>query len=125
MEHPHADLVRRAFVAFEHGDEATVRELFHPDIRWWVGHRELVGLDAVLADFARILDLTGGDYRAEPRDFLGSDSHAIALTRAVASRADGRRLAVDQAVIFSVSDGRLVECHHVAYDEATWDAFFA
>lgn len=130
QEHPNAALVRRAFEAFESSDDATVSELFHPMIRWRVGGSgpasgETVGIDGVLANYRRILEWTAGDYHAEPRDFLGSEHHAIALTRARASRPDGRRLDVQQAVIFTVRDGRFVECHHMAYDEAAWDAFFA
>ncbi|GAA3191057.1 nuclear transport factor 2 family protein [Dactylosporangium siamense] len=129
MEHPNADLVRRAFAAFESGDLATIRALFAADIVWRVGGHgpasgETVGLDAVLANFQQIMTWTAGDYAAHPVDFLGSDRHAVALTRARASRPDGRTLDVAQAVVFEVAGGRLVSCQHMAYDEAAWDAFF-
>lgn len=129
-EHPNAALVRRAFTAFEHGDDTVVRELFAPDIVWRVGGRgpasgTAVGLDAVQGNFRRILEWTAGDYRVVPVAFLGAAHHAVALTRAVASRPDGRVLDVEQAVVFEVRGGKLVRCQHLAYDEDAWDAFFA
>jgi len=129
-EHPNADLVRRAHEAFEQGDVDTARTLFAPDIVWTVtgtGPASGVtrGFDGVLANFAKIMEWTAGDYHAEPVDYLGSDDHAVALTHLTASRPDGRTIDVDEAVIFTVRDGMLAKAQHMAYDEAAWDAFFA
>lgn len=129
-EHPNADLVRRAHAAFKAGDGATIAELFSPDIVWTVtgtgpASGTTVGMEGVLGNFGQIMEWTAGTYQAAPIDYLGSDDHVVALAHVTASRPDGRTLDVDEAVVFTVRDGRLVFAQHMAYDEAAWDGFFA
>lgn len=107
----------------------TVREIFDWDhIRWVLpGSSQVsgvdVGMDAVFANFQRCIELTGGTYKAVGVDYLGSDDHAIALTHLTARRGD-RTLKIDEAVIFTVRDGRFVEAYHLPYDQQLWDDFF-
>lgn len=127
-EHPHADLVRRAHQAFESGDAAAVRELFHEDIRWVMPGRSQVsgvdhGLPEVMANFQRCMELTNGTYRAVGVDYLGSDRHAVALSHLSAER-DGKVLELDECVIFEVVDGKLANAFHLPYDQYAWDEFF-
>ena len=129
-EHPHATMVRRAHAAFKSGDMQAVREMFDWDsIRWVVPGRSLVsgvdiGMEAVFANFGKCVELSNGTYNAVGFDYLGSDDHAVALAHLTAER-DGMRLEVDEAVVFTVRDGRFVEAHHLAYDQDAWDQFFS
>ena len=57
-DHPNADLIRRAYAAFQQGDLDTVRSLFDADIVWHApGNNQLSGdhsgVDNVLALFGR------------------------------------------------------------------------
>ena len=128
-EHPHATMVREAHAAFKSGDMQAVREMFDWDsIRWVVPGRSLVsgvdiGMEAVFANFGKCVELSNGTYNAVGFDYLGSDDHAVALAHLTAER-DGRRLEVDEAVVFTVRDGRFVEAYHLAYDQDAWDQFF-
>lgn len=129
-DHPNADLVRRAHAAFKAGDVAEIGRLFADDIVWTVTGNSptagtTVGMAGVMANFGDIMRWTGGTYDAEPLDYLGSEDHAVNVSRATASRPDGRRLDVQEVVVFRIRDGKLAEAQHMAYDEAAWDAFFA
>jgi hypothetical protein len=76
------------------------------------------------AGCCKCLKLTDGTYNAVGFDYLGSDDHAIALSHLTARRGD-RMLEIDEAVIFTVREGRFVEAYHLAYDQYAWDEFFA
>src|SRR6056297_3862809 len=129
-EHPNATKVRRAHEAFKTGDMDTVRELFDwDDIRWVLPGKSIVsgvdhGMEAVFANFGRCHELTDGTYSAIGFDYLGSDDHAVALARLTAQR-NGRSLELDEAVIFTIRDGKFVEAYHLAYDQYAWDEFFS
>ncbi len=129
-EHPNADLVRRAHAAFKSGDMAAVQELFAADIVWTVTGKGRAsgttkGMDNVIKNFMDIMEWTEGTYNAEPTDYLGSDTHAINMSHVTARRPDGRTLDLDELVVFTVRDGKLVDAQHMAYDEQAWDDFFA
>jgi hypothetical protein len=129
-EHPHAALVRRAHEAFKTGDMDTVREIFDWDaIRWTLPGKSLVsgvdiGMEQVFANFGKCMELTDGTYNAVGFDYLGGENHAVALAHLTAQR-NGRTLEVDEAVVFTVRGGRLVEAYHLAYDQDAWDEFFS
>lgn len=129
VEHPNAAMVRRAHEAFKSGDMDTVREIFDwESIRWVLPGTSLVsgvdiGMEQVFGNFGKCMELTDGTYQAVGFDYLGSDDHAVALAHLTARRGD-RTLEVDEAVIFTVRDGKLVEAYHLAYDQYAWDAFF-
>ena len=65
MAHPNEDLTRRGFDAFGKGDVDTLRELFDQDAVWHVPGRSQLsgdhrGMDAILGNFAKTAELTGG-----------------------------------------------------------------
>lgn len=131
QEHPNADLVRRAHRAFKTADMTTIRELFDFDGMVWTvtgtgpASGVTTGMEGVLRNFGDIMAWTDGSYDAAPLDYLGSDDHVVALAHVTARRPDRPPLDMDEAVIFTVRDGRLVQAQHMAYDERAWDDFFA
>lgn len=124
-----AELVKRAYAAFDEGDREAVGELFAPDIEWRVPGESRAatvdhGMEEVFEGFERIMELTGGTYDHEVIDCLGGEDHAIALVRVTAER-DGRTLDTREVVVFRVEDGRLHDAHHVPFDLYEWDEFFS
>lgn len=107
----------------------TAREMFDWDsIRWVLPGRSQVsgvdvGMEQVFDNFGKCLELTDGTYHAVGYDYLGSDDHAVALSHLTAER-EGRVLEIDEAVIFTVRDGRFVEAYHLTFDQYAWDEFF-
>ena len=126
-EHPNAQLLRRAHEAFASGDTEAIKQLFAHDIVSVIPGRSAVsgteqGIDNVLANAAAIMERTDGTYRAVAVDYLGTDRHAVALTRLTAER-DGVKLDTGQVVIFEVVDGKLANSFHIPYDLYAWDDF--
>jgi uncharacterized protein len=126
-DHPNALLLRRAHAAFASGDTEAIGQLFAPDIVSVIPGRSSVsgterGIGNVLANAAAIMERTNGTYRADAIDYLGTDRHAVALTRLTAER-DGVKLDIGQVVIFEVVDGKLANSFHIPYDLYAWDDF--
>src|SRR5262245_1513886 len=92
-EHPNAQLIRRAYDAFQRGDLEGLRtDFFAADINYHVPGRnqlsgDLEGPDAVVELFRKVFELTDGSYRVELHDVLATDEHVVALGRQFASRA--------------------------------------
>ena len=124
-----AELVARAYRAFDEGDREAIQELFAPDIEWRVPGESRVatvdhGMREVMEGFEEITELTGGTYEHEVIDCLGGEDHAIALVHVTAER-DGQTLEMDEVVVFRVEDGQLHNAHHVPFDLYEWDEFFS
>jgi ketosteroid isomerase-like protein len=128
-EHPNAAVLRRAYEAFVRGDFAVLGEVFAPDITWHVPGRSQVagahrGREAVFAYFGQLMALTGGTFKAEPRDIAASDAHAYSLEHLTGERA-GKTLDVDLALVVSVRDGQIIEARDFFSDQTAWDEFWA
>lgn len=128
-EHPNVERARRGFRAFAEGDAATIVELLREDVVWRIPGRnelggEYRGRDAALAALRRALELSGGTYRAELRWAVADDEHVVAAYRASGQR-DGKQIALDQALVVRVEDGRWVEVDAVPFDQHAFDEFWA
>ena len=128
-EHPNAALLRKGYEAFNKGDMATLRELFTENVVWHIpGNNPLSGehrgRDAVFAMFARTAELSGGTYRIELHDVLANDEHAVALSRATASR-QGRQLDSSDVQVYHVSNGKITEAWSLALDQRVTDQFWS
>jgi uncharacterized protein len=128
MAHPNEDLLRRGYEAFGAGDMDTVLALFHPDIAWhnggsnqttgdYRGHQEVMGF------FGRLMELSGGSFRLDIHDIVANDGHGVALVTAHGER-DGQTMAVREANIWHLADGRATEFWAFAEDQAAIDRFF-
>jgi uncharacterized protein len=113
MAHPNEDLVRKGYAAFLSGDMTAVSELFSDDIVWHApGRNQLAGdqrgKDAVLANFQKTFELTGGTFSLDIHDILANDTHVVVLARATGER-EGKRLDDNIVQVFHVSDGKVTE----------------
>lgn len=111
-EHPHIELVRKAWQAWSAGDVAAMRQLATRDC---VLHRpgshplagEHKGLDAVLDSIRQAREETGGTVQAEVQQmFLDGRGHVITLRRVTGERR-GRRRDATGAVLFTIIGDRI------------------
>ena len=128
-EHPNVARMRAGYEAFGKGDLDTLREQWAPDIVWHErGHTELAGtyrgVDAVFGYFGRLLELTEGSLRVEPRAFLADDNYGATPVTVTAHRGD-RHLDVLNLHLVRFVDGLVVEFWDTSTDEDTADQFFA
>ena len=122
-------VVRRIFHAFGRKEGFALRGLFAPDAVWTVpGDGVMAGVyrgrEAILRFLARLPRETAGTYGSRLIDVLASDGRAAALYRASGERR-GRRLDLDQVLLFRLEDGVVVEVLALPSDPVAFDEFWA
>jgi len=122
-------LVRSVFTAFARKEGFALRGLFAEDAVWHVPGRGVMagvyrGRDAIFRFLARLPRETDGTYSSELVDVLASDRRAAALYRASGSR-HGRRLELDQVLLFRIDNGLIREVLALPSDPEAFEAFWA
>jgi ketosteroid isomerase-like protein len=124
-----AELARRIFDAFARKEGFALRGLFAEDAVWTVpGSGTMAGVfrgrDQIFRFLARLPKETGGTYSSRLIDVLASDGRAAALYRASGERA-GRRLDLDQVLLFTIAGGLVTDVVALPSDPAAFEAFWA
>ena len=128
-DHPNAELLKKGYAAFASGDMAVLTELFADDVTWHVSGNSPIsgthrGREAVFAVFARTGQLSGGTFKIDVHDVVANDVHAVALTRATASR-QGKQYDAMDTDVYHVSGGKVTEFWSFAEDTKKADEFWA
>jgi uncharacterized protein len=123
------EVVRRIFGAFAEKQGFALRNLFAPDAVWIVpGDGTMAGFhrgrEAIFRFLARLPKATGGTYSSQLVDVLASDDRAAALYRASGER-QGRRLDLDQVLLFRIEGGLVREVLALPSDPGAFEAFWA
>ena len=121
-------LVRRIFDAFARKQGFALRDTFAPDAIWSVpGSGTMAGTfhgrDEIFRFLGRLPKETDGTYTSSLIDVLASDDRAAALYRASGER-KGRRLELDQVLLFRIEDGLVREVLALPSDPEAFDAFW-
>ena len=122
-------LVRGVFTAFARKEGFALRGLFAEDAVWHVPGLGVMagvyrGRDEIFRFLARLPRETDGTYSSELVDVLVSDRRAAALYRASGSR-HGRRLELDQVLLFRIDNGLIREVLALPSDPEAFEAFWA
>ena len=122
-------LVRRIFGAFARGEGFSLRDAFAPDAVWVVPGEGVMagtfrGRDEIFRFLGRLPRETGGTYTSRLIDVLASDERAAALYRASGERR-GRRLELDQVLLFRIEGGLVRHVLALPTDPAAFEAFWA
>jgi ketosteroid isomerase-like protein len=123
-------LVRRGYAAFNAGDMQTLRSILAHDVVHHVpGTSQIAGthkgIDAVLAYYGKLADLTDGQFRADLID-VHSDgqTHAVAWHQATATRNGVTRIS-RESILFTFLGGKVTDLLELHSDLAGDDEFFA
>jgi ketosteroid isomerase-like protein len=121
--------VRRIFDAFARKQSFALRDVFAPDAVWTVpGDGVMAGVyhgrEEIFRFLARLPKETEGTYSSHLVDVLASDERAAALYRASGER-HGRRLDLDQLLLFRLDEGVVREVLALPSDPAAFEAFWA
>lgn len=122
-------VVRRVFDAFASRQGFALRDVFAEDAVWVVPGTGTMsgtfrGRDQIFRFLARLPKETAGTYSSSLIDVLVSDERAAALYRASGER-HGRRLELDQVLLFTVRDGLVQEVVALPTDPAAFAEFWA
>jgi ketosteroid isomerase-like protein len=122
-------LVRQIFEAFARKQGFALRGLFAEDAVWSVPGRGAMagvyrGREEIFRFLARLPKETDGTYTSDLRDVLASENRAAALYRA-SGRRRGRRLELDQVLLFLIEDGLVQDVLALPSDPEAFEAFWA
>ena len=122
-------IVRQMFDAFARKEGFALRGLFAEDAVWNVPGDGIMagvyrGRDEIFRFLARLPRETEGTYGSELVDVLSSDGRAAALYRARGLR-HGRRLELDQVLLFTIDGGLVREVLALPSDPEAFEAFWA
>jgi ketosteroid isomerase-like protein len=106
----------------------ALRHVFADDAIWTVPGEGLMagvyrGREQIFRFLAQLPKETGGTYSSRLVDVLASDERAAALYRASGTRR-GRRLDLDQVLLFRIEDGLVREVLALPSDPAAFETFW-
>jgi ketosteroid isomerase-like protein len=123
-------VVRAFYEARARGDRASLQRLLAEDVRWHDPYPpphggDLAGRESVLADIVdAAAALTGNSTRLDLHALIADGVLVTALVRWSATM-HGRTMQGQEAAVYRVVDGRIVEAWFHPADQAASDAFFA
>ena len=121
-------LVRRIFDAFAQKRGLGLRDAFARGATWVVpGDGAMAGTftgrEEIFSFLGRLPKETDGTYSSTLIDVLASDDRAAALYRATGERS-GRRLELDQVLLFRIEDGLVRHVLALPSDPAAFEEFW-
>lgn len=129
MAHPNAEMLQKAYEAFNAGDLDTLRGLFAEDVVGHIPGRSQVagdyrGVDAVFGLFGKLSELSGGTFTEAPHAILADDEHGAVMSVANASRGDNSLEDQKTAEFYHLSDGKITEFWAWSEDDYVNDEFW-
>jgi hypothetical protein len=128
-DHPNLEIARAGYEAFATGDLAAVSEFPSDDVVWHAGGDniltgEYVGKEAALGYLGKLMQETGGSFKANIHDMLANDEHGVALVNVSATR-DGKSLDARIVHVFHMRGGKMTEFWAISEDPQLFDEFFS
>jgi uncharacterized protein len=124
-EHPNIARLKNGYAAFDKGDFTVLDDLFADDLLWHTGGRSQVagdyrGREAVYGLVSKLMEITEGSFRLDLHAVFADDEHGVALVAATASRGS-RSITVNEAHVFHLHDGKVVEFWDATTDQYALD----
>ena len=129
-EHPHAQLVRKGYEAFQRGDMDTLRSMMTSDATNHVpGSHQLSGdfkgIDAVLGYYGKLYEATGGTFKVELRTLLvDGRGHVVSLHRFTARRGD-KQIDATGGIVFRIVGDKISDLDECVEDMDVGNAFWS
>lgn len=128
-DHPNTMLMQRAYDAFSAGDLAALGELIADDATWHQpGHNAIsgdyTGREAIFEYFGKLVELTGGTFKAEVIDIVADDDRAMAVQHSTADK-DGKVYDTKNVLVSEIRDGKFVETQVYESNPELEDSFWA
>lgn len=125
-----ADIVRRAYAAFNSADMETLTETFDESASWHTPGQSPVagdakGREAVFAQFGRYVGETQGTFKAILREVLRSDSGRVVGIHQNTAKRNGKELDTSCCIVFELKNGRIIDGREHFFDLHNWDAFWS
>ncbi len=128
--HKNAEIVRRAYNAFNTADKKTLTASFDENASWHTPGRSSAagnrkGGEAVFTQFGRYGGETAGRFKAELSYVAADDDGRVAGFHHNSGERNGKHLDTDCCIVFEVKDGRLTSGTEHFFDLYNWDEFWS
>lgn len=128
-EHPDVTLIKRGYEAFSKGDLSTLREIIAEDAVHSVpGTSEIAGdhkgIDAILAMYGKLAEMTGGAFSVTPDHFLTDGKGTVVSVHRDHAERGGKTLDGRAALVFRIEHGQVVSILETVDDIEAQDAFW-
>lgn len=125
-----AEVVRRAYRAFNEADMATLTETFHEKASWHTPGNssvagDAVGRAAVFAQFGCYEGETKETFRAVLKDVFYSGAGRVVGVHHNTAERGGKRLDTGCRIVFDLKDGRIIDDREHFFDLYNGDAFWS
>ncbi len=125
MKHPNAQVLEQLYNHFAKGDIPAVLALCDDKITFELkGKSKLAGkftkADVGQKFFAKLAELSGGDFKLELHDILASDRHAVALASSFFSKG-GEKVQLRAAHVWRFENGKPVAWYEYPRDMYAFD----
>jgi len=130
VEGTNADIVARAYAAFNSADMETLTKLFHEDACWHTPGKSPIagdtqGRDESFAQFGRYVGDTDGTFKATlSRVYESEDGRVVGVHHNSGERS-GKTLDTWCCIEFKVKDGQIVHGREHFFDLYNWDEFWS
>jgi ketosteroid isomerase-like protein len=129
MKESNAEIIRKAYDAFAHGDVPAVFAAFDPSISWHVpGHSPLsgdyIGHEQIGNFFQRTMELSGGAFGIDVHHVLAEGDLVVALTT-VKARRNEASASFPEVHVWRMKDGKAIEFREYQGDEYREDRFWS
>jgi uncharacterized protein len=129
MTHPNAELIRRGYEAFAHGDVPAVLDILGHDITWHVPGRsplsgDYKGHEGVLDFFGKSMELSSGTLRVDADEIL-SDGDRVVVLATVSAERHGQSWSSPEIHVWRVLEGKAAEFREFQGDQQTEDEFWS
>lgn len=132
MDNPelNAEVVRRAYQAFNEADIETLSQTFDQSAAWHTPGKspiagDAVGRDAVFEQFGRYAGDTNGTFKADLEEVLWTSSGRVVGIHHNSAERNGKRLDTGCCIVFELKDGRIVDGREHFFDLHNWDEFWS
>jgi ketosteroid isomerase-like protein len=124
------DLVRRGYAAFSAGDAEGLMAVFAPDIAHIVpgsgpisgAHK---GVEAVLALYGQLAERSNGTMRVDLETVTSDGGDRVVAIHTATAERNGATITQRDALLFTISDGKVVEIQDFMEDIDANDAFWS
>jgi ketosteroid isomerase-like protein len=128
MAHPNAELLRKAYDAFNKGDMDFLRQkVFTEDVMAHApGKSSLAGdykgVDEVFSMFQNLFERTSGTFQVEVHSILADDEHGAVFSKASGQR-EGKSYEGNTVELYHFKNGKVSEFWPLDEDQYAWDEF--
>jgi uncharacterized protein len=124
------DLIRRGYAAFSAGDMETLSQLFAPDaVQIMPGNSAVSGTQKgpqeIIALYGELFARSNGTVRVELQDLLSNGSDQVVAVHRASAERNGNKIAQTEALLFTITGGKVAEIRGFMEDIDAQDAFWA